>query len=166
MPSVLGVLTPHRGRPAHRACRRSAPRPGWRLSRAPGSPRPRPPGSSQVAPGPWLSARCPRGRPVGRGAQLSIPRATPPPPLQHEDSLPPPPLPPPPASQHDSHLPQLRLPIQNTPATPKPHRRPPCRAPKSPERGRTRALLAVSHVGSTARRVMVPAVTTCGRMAP
>lgn len=34
------------------------------------------------------------------------------------------------------------------------------------ERTRTRALLAVSHVGSTARRVMVPAVTTCGRMAP
>lgn len=34
------------------------------------------------------------------------------------------------------------------------------------QRVRTRALLAVSQVGSTARRVMVPAVTTCGRMAP
>ncbi len=31
---------------------------------------------------------------------------------------------------------------------------------------RTRALLAVSHVGSTALRVTVPAVTTCGKMAP
>lgn len=31
---------------------------------------------------------------------------------------------------------------------------------------RTRALLAVNHVGSTARRVTVPAVTTCGSMAP
>lgn len=30
----------------------------------------------------------------------------------------------------------------------------------------TRALLAVSHVGSTALRVTVPAVMTCGIMAP
>lgn len=37
---------------------------------------------------------------------------------------------------------------------------------RRPARSPTRALLAVSHVGSTARRVMVPAVTTCGRMAP
>ena len=38
--------------------------------------------------------------------------------------------------------------------------------PGPAQRTRTRALLAVSHVGSTARRVMVPAVTTWGRMAP
>lgn len=69
--TLSGKARPGSAAPAHRACQRTAPRRARRRSRAPGNPRPLPPGSSQVAPGPWLSAHCPPGRPAGHDAQLS-----------------------------------------------------------------------------------------------